>query len=99
VVDDLVVAVQLRVLVEQRVEAVRALGDDLLHAHAVEHLDVLHGQHLEDVLVPERRAGSPVHISDGPRMAKSRPARCMSLAVAWVTFLFLSSNEPAQPTQ
>ena len=51
VVDDLVVAAELRVLVEQRVEAVRALGDDLLHAHAVEHLDVRHRQHLEQVLV------------------------------------------------
>src|SRR5688500_2049020 len=49
--------------------------------------------------LPERRAGSPVHISDGPRMAKSMPARCSSLAVATVTFLFLSSNDPAHPTQ
>ena len=56
VVHDLVVAAELRVLVHQRVEAVRALRDDLLHAHAVERLDVLHGQHLEDVLVA-RAAG------------------------------------------
>ena len=49
--------------------------------------------------LPERRAGSPVHISVGPRMAKSMPARCSSLAMAWVTFLFLSSKQPAQPTQ
>ena len=27
------------------------------------------------------------------------PARLSSLAIDWVTFLFLSSNEPAQPTQ
>ena len=32
--------------------------------------------------LPERRAGSPVHRSEGPRMAKSMPARCSSLAVA-----------------
>jgi len=32
-------------------------------------------------------------------MAKSIPARCSSLAVASVTRLFLSSKEPAQPTQ
>ena len=51
VVDHLVVAVELRVLVLQRVEAVRALRDDLLHAEAVERLDVLHREHLEDVLV------------------------------------------------
>ena len=56
VVDDLVVAAELRVLVEQRVEAVRALRDDLAHAHAVEHLDVRHRQHLEQVLVA-RAAG------------------------------------------
>ena len=49
--------------------------------------------------LPERRAGSPVHSSDGPRMAKSMPARRSSLAVAAVTFLFLSSKLPAQPTQ
>ena len=49
--------------------------------------------------LPERRAGSPVHISDGPRMATSMPARRSSLAIAWVTFLFLSSKLPAQPTQ
>ena len=51
VVDHLVVAADLRVVVLQHVEAVRALRDDLLHAHAVERLDVLHREHLEDVLV------------------------------------------------
>ena len=49
--------------------------------------------------LPERRAGSPVHISDGPRMAKEMPARCISFAIDWVTFLFLSSKDPAHPTQ
>src|SRR5690606_20725588 len=57
VVDHLVVATELRVLVHQRVEAVGALGDDLLHAHAVERLDVLHGEHLEDVLVARTAGG------------------------------------------
>ena len=56
VVHHLVVAAELRVLVLQRVEAVRALRDDLLDAEAVERLDVLHRQHLEDVLVA-RTAG------------------------------------------
>jgi hypothetical protein len=37
--------------------------------------------------LPVRRAGSPVHISSGPRMAKSTPASCRSLAIATVTFL------------
>src|ERR1700716_2595108 len=50
-VDDLVVAAELGILVLQRVEAVGALRDDLLHAEAVEGLDVLGGEHLEDVLV------------------------------------------------
>ena len=49
--------------------------------------------------LPERRAGSPVHISDGPRIENDTPARCMSWAIARDTFLFLSSKEPAQPTQ
>ena len=49
--------------------------------------------------LPLRRALSPVHISLGPRMATSMPARFNNLAMAWVTFLFLSSNDPAQPTQ
>ena len=72
---DLVVAAELRVLVLQRVEAVRALGDDLLHAHAVEHLDVRHRQHLEQVLVAAaacRVAGAHLagaedgHVDAGP---------------------------------
>ena len=49
--------------------------------------------------LPERRAGSPVHFSDGPRMAKSTPARWSSLAVAMVTLRARSSKLPAQPTQ
>ncbi len=49
--------------------------------------------------LPERRAGSPVHVSDGPRIAKSISARWSSFAIAIVTFWFLSSNEPAHPTQ
>jgi hypothetical protein len=49
--------------------------------------------------LPDRRAGSPVQFSDGPRMAKSSPARFMSLAMATETFWFLSSKLPAQPTQ
>ena len=60
-VDHLEAPAVLRVLVLHRVEAVRALRDDLGDAHAVERLDVLHRQHLEQVLVAERRAGSPVH--------------------------------------
>ena len=39
--------------------------------------------------LPERRAGSPVHISDGPRMAKSMPARCMQLGHGLADLLVL----------
>src|SRR4051812_48693728 len=49
--DHLVVTAELRVLVLQGVEAVRALRDDLAHTHPVEHLHVGHDQHLEQVLV------------------------------------------------
>ena len=67
VVHDLVVPVELRVLPAQRVEAVRARGDDLARArlaaleHAVEYFDVLLGEHLEQELVaraPRRVAGA-----------------------------------------
>ena len=52
VVDDLVVAAEVGVLVGERVEAVRAARDDLLHAGAVHRGDVLLGVRLERVLVP-----------------------------------------------
>ena len=52
-VDDPERAAELAVLVADRVEAVRAGGDDrpLAHAVAVERLDVARGQHLVDVVV------------------------------------------------
>ena len=46
-------AAELRVLVRERVEAVRALRDDLLHAVAVQSVDVLLRERLEEVLVSE----------------------------------------------
>ncbi len=52
-VDHLVVSAEVRVLVLEGVEGVRAVGDDLLDAVAVQGLDVLRGQHLEQVLVAE----------------------------------------------
>ena len=54
-VDHLVVAPELWVFIGQRVEAVGALGDDLLHTHGVELFDILAGQHLEEIFV----AGAP----------------------------------------
>ena len=53
VVVDLVAAAELRVLVLERVEAVRAGGDDLAHAVAIQGLDVALGQHLEQELVAD----------------------------------------------
>ena len=53
VVDHLVVAAEVAVLVAQRVEAVRAVGDDLRHPGLVESRDVLLGEGLEDVLVAD----------------------------------------------
>ena len=44
-------ATQLRILVCQCVKAVWALRNDLAHTHAVEHLNVWHCQHLEQVFV------------------------------------------------
>src|SRR5713101_3955583 len=54
---NVVAAAELRVLVLQRVEAVWTLRDDLLHAEPVERLDVLHRQHLKDVLVAGTAGG------------------------------------------
>ena len=56
-VDHLVMAAEVRVLVAQRVEAVRAVGDDLRHAGLVERGHVLLGKGLEHVFVadPPRR--------------------------------------------
>ena len=49
--------------------------------------------------LPIRRAGSPVHDSRGPRIAKSTPAACSSFAVDTAVCRARSSNEAAQPTQ
>ena len=51
VMHDLVGASEIRILVAQRVETVRARGDDLLDARAVKGRDVLAGQSLKRVLV------------------------------------------------
>ena len=73
VVDDLVVAVELRVLAAEGVHAVRARGDDLARARlaaledGVEHLLGLHGHHLEEELVaraPRRVAGAALLLAE-----------------------------------
>ncbi len=98
--DDLVVAAELRVVVLQHVEAVRALRDDLLHAHAVERLDVLHGEHLEDVLVAGAAGLVAVaHLARAEdREVDAGPLQQLGHGRGDV-FLFRSSKLPAQPTQ
>jgi hypothetical protein len=49
--------------------------------------------------LPIRRAGSPVQLSRGPRIANSTPAFSSSLAVEIAAVRARSSNEAAQPTQ
>ena len=100
-VHDLVVAADLRVLVGQRVEAVRAGRDDLLvRADRVERLDVLHGLHLEQELVAEpagRVAGAGLAGAEDRELDARR--RAAARRTARVVFLDRSSSAPAQPTQ
>src|SRR5213082_2083831 len=69
-----------------------------IEAVAVEHLDILLGHHLPQVFVADR-AGSPVHDTSGPRMAKLTCAAFKILATAVATFWLRRSKEPMQPTQ
>ena len=82
VVDDLVAAAEVRVLVRERVEAVRAARDDLRHARARSASRRSPGRTTgRGTRCPARRAGSPVHDSRGPRIATSSPAASSSFAV------------------
>ena len=49
--------------------------------------------------LPMRRAGSPVHFSSQPSIAKSTPDFLRIRTSAFCTFLARSSVEPAHPTQ
>src|SRR5690606_39334045 len=51
-VDDLVVTTHIGVFVFDGVEAVGAGGNDVLHRITVEYLDVSHGLHLKEELIP-----------------------------------------------
>ena len=99
VVDDLVAAAEVRVLVRERVEAVRAARDDLRHAGLVQRRDVLLRERLEHVLVAHpagRVAGA------GLARAEDRdvdPAASRSFTVDSAASRARSSNEAAQPTQ
>src|SRR5690606_40043000 len=48
---------------------------------------------------PALLAGSPVQASSVPRTAKFTPTLLRILTKAWVTALYRSSKDPAQPTQ
>ena len=100
VVDDLVVPAVLRVLVAERVEAVRAVRDDLGDPDGVHRLDVLLRERLEQELVahpPGGVAGAELPRARGsrtrPRLAASSSATARQISRA------RSSNEPAHPTQ
>ena len=96
VVDDFVLPTEVPVLIGEGVEAVRASGDDLLDAAlllvAVEHFDVLLGEHREQrtrcrLVALSRR----VQDSSSPRIANSTPAALSSRTKARATFLARSS--------
>ena len=92
VVDDLVLAAELRVLVLDGVEAVRAGDDDLGGADLVEGLDVLLGEHLEQELVagPSRGvSGAGLAVTEDRE--GDTPAWSSSSATARVVFLARSS--------
>ena len=64
VVNHFVGSTKLRILVGKRVEAVWALRNDLAHTHAVQHFNVWHGQHLEQVLIAaSARAVTSAHFT------------------------------------
>ena len=94
VVHDLVRAAVVGVLVRERVEAVRAARDDLRDAGAVQRLDVLLGEHLEQVLVahPARRvAGAP--------LARAEHRRVDARGVRAAARRSASSSAPARRTR
>jgi hypothetical protein len=91
VVHDLVVATDLRVLVLDRVEAVRAGDDDLGRAELPEGLDVLLASIWKSISLPARRAESPVQVSPSPSTANDTPAVSSSSATARVVFFARSS--------
>ena len=98
-VDDLVAAAEIGVLVRERVEAVRAAGDDLRHAGLVQRRHVLLGERLEDVLVAHPAGGIA-----GARLARAEdrevdPRRLEQLRRRLAAVRARSSKDAAQPTQ
>ena len=90
--DDAVVAAELRVLVLDGVEAVRALGDDRLDALGVPGLDVHLGHRLVEVLVAAAAGElAPLQVSSLPRVANFTPPSVRIFATALDTFFIRSS--------
>src|SRR5713226_9609357 len=81
VMHHLVQPADVRVLVADRVEAVRAGGDDLRHPGLVQRADVLLGQLLKRVLVTHAPRGVAGARLARPQVAKSTPASLSSFAV------------------
>ena len=98
-VHDLELAAKLGVLVAEGVEAVGAGGDDSADVVALQGLDVLLGEDLEEVLVAHAAGGSPVHVSSSPRIANLTPATLRMEARARGTAWERCSRAPVQPTQ
>ena len=90
-----------RVLVAQRVEAVRAVRDRPCVTPGRSSVSTFCSARVWNrYSLPIRRAGSPVHSSRGPRIANDTPARCEQLRPPRLRSSFArSSNEPAHPTQ
>jgi electron transfer flavoprotein alpha subunit len=83
----------------ERVEAVRAVGEDLLDVVAVEDL-VGHLRHrLEEVLVADAARGLAVAGLFAAEDGEVDAGLLENLARAWVVRLLRSSKEPAQPTK
>ncbi len=80
VVDDLVVPAELRVLVRERVEAVRAARDDRPRGRLVERLDVLLSEHGEHELVAHPPGGIAGAGLGGPEHGELHARPC---AAAW----------------
>ena len=101
VVDDLVPSAELRVLVAERVEAVRAGGDDGLHPVPVQRLDVRGREHLEDVLVahPSRGVAGARLLLAEDREADARPVEARDDRARDASIALVERGRAADPVE
>ena len=92
--DHFVAAAEVRVLVGDRVEAMRAARDDLGDAGFVQRLDVLLGEGLEHVLVADPAGGIAGAALAGAEDREVDAGSLQQLAVAAALLRARSSNEP-----